>query len=139
MQHRILREVAKVGVGLFIADILCGLWLSSAGLLPVSLLGVTWTSSYIVPGIVFDLAVILLLAHYSWGTRLPVRSPSEKNLLIIAGLIFLAVTLAHLVRLAFGVSILLGDFTVPLWLSWFGVLIAGYLSYASFHFALRSR
>jgi hypothetical protein len=137
--HNMLREIAKVGIGLFIADIFCGLWLYGAGLLPMTLLGVTWTSSYIGPGIVFDLAVILLLAHYAWNTRVPLRSPSEKGLLLIAGGIFLVIALAHLTRLAFGVSILLGDFAVPLWVSWVGVLITAYLSYASFHFALRRR
>lgn len=138
MTHHALRELAKIAVGVFIADILCGIWLGTAGLLPITILGVTWTASYIVPGIVFDLAVIILLSHYAWGTTLP-SAPRERTLMYIAGIIFLAIALIHLARLAFGVSILLGDFSVPLWLSWLGVVIAGYLSYASFHFAGRRR
>ncbi|MDE1925543.1 MAG: hypothetical protein KGH79_05255 [Patescibacteria group bacterium] len=137
--HHTLREIAKVGVGLLIADIICGLWLSSAGLFPLTLLGITWSASMLVPGIVFDLALILLLAHCGWGMKLPISSPSERWLLIFVGLIFLAVALLHLVRLMFGIEIILSGAVIPLWLSWFGVIIAGYLSYSSFHFARRGR
>lgn len=139
MHHITLREIAKVGIGLFIADIACGIWLQSAGLLPITLLGITWAPSYLVPGIVFDLAIIILLAHYAWHTRMPVRSPSEKTLLLIVGLIFLAISLIHLWRIAFGVPLSFGDFLVPAWMSWAGVLLTAYLSYSSFHFALRGR
>jgi hypothetical protein len=126
--HHTLREMAKVGVGLVIADIVCGLWLSSAGFFPLVLLGVTWTSAMIVPGIIFDLVLILLLAHYGWNMKLPIESPSQRGLLTLVGVIFLIVALAHLIRIAFGEAL-------PISLSWFGVIVAGYLSYASFHFA----
>lgn len=138
MSHRALRELAKIAVGIFIADIACAIWLGTAGLLPVTILGITWTASYIVPGIVFDVAVILLLAHYAWGTTLP-AAPSERSLLLVAGIIFLAVAIAHLLRLALGVTILFGTFALPAWLSWMGVIVTAYLSYASFHFALARR
>ncbi len=137
MKHQTLREIAKVGVGLFIADVVCGLWLSSAGLLPISILGVSWGASAIMPGVIFDLAVILLLSHYAWNMRLPISSPSERGLLKLAGLIFLIVALVHLMRLMFGWNLIIDTVVVPLWLSWFGVIIPGYLSYTSFHFALK--
>lgn len=135
MNHHTLREIAKVGVGLVIADIVCGLWLSTSGLLPVTILGVAWGPSFIVPGVTFDLALILLLAHYAWNMRLPITSPSERTLLKITGIVFLVVALAHLTRLMFNADIILGGFEIPLWLSWVGVIVTGYLSYASFHFA----
>ncbi len=133
-----LREVAKVGVGLVIADIVCGIWLSSAGLLPITLLGMSWGASMIAPGIVFDLVLILILSHYAWNMKLPIESPTERGLLRLAGLIFLIVALLHLMRIAFGWNLIVGNVTVPLWLSWLGVAIAGYLSYSSFHFAFRT-
>ena len=133
------RDIAKVLVGLVLADLISVLFFGNAGLFPLTILGVTWTSAAIVPIIVFDVAIILLLAHYGWSMKLPISSPSERTLLIIAGIVFLVVALAHLARLAFGLNIALGDFAVPLWLSWVGFLIAGYLSYASFHFALRAK
>lgn len=136
-KHHLLREIAKIGVGLFIADFASVIWFGSAGFFPLTLLGVTWTADSILPIALFDLAVVLMLAHYAWHTVLPIRSPSERVLLIIAGFVFLAVAVLHLARLMFGIDVLLGDFSIPMWLSWIGVLIAGYLSYCSFHFAMR--
>jgi hypothetical protein len=137
--HHFLRELAKIAVGLFIADLVGVIWFGAAGFFPLTILGVTWTASSILPIAVFDAAVILLLIHLGWNTKLPVRSPSERGLLSSAGAIFLAVALIHLARLAFGWSVALGSFAVPLWLSWVGVIVAGYLSYASFHFAFRRK
>ncbi len=139
MNHHTLREIAKVGVGLVIADILCGLWLSTSSLLPVTILGVSWSADAIGPAIVFDIALILLLAHYAWNMRLPISSPSERTLLRLAGAVFLIVALAHLARIMFDANIILGGFAIPFWLSWVGVLVTAYLSYASFHFAAMRR
>lgn len=137
-QHRILREIAKIGTGLVLADFISVFWLSASGLFPLSLLGVTWTSAMIPEVLVFDGALLILLAHYGWRLRLPVTSPSERTLLAITGGIFLVVALAHLLRLLFGLQLMLGTFEIPLWLSWAGVFVAAYLSYASFHFARRT-
>ncbi len=139
MRHQTLREIAKIGTGLVVADLVSVIWFSSAGFFPLTVLGVTWTASAIAPIVVFDLALIILLAHYGWSMRLPITSPSERVLLSLAGVIFLVVALAHLLRIAFNWKLLLGGAVVPLWLSWVGVLIAAYLSYSSFHFARRSR
>ncbi len=135
--HRMLRDLAKVGVGLVLADIFSALWLDGSGFFPLTILGTTWTAAAVMPIVVFDTAVILLLIHYGWNTKLPLRSPAERTLLVVAGSIFLIVALLHLARLAFGWNLVLGDFVVPLWLSWFGFLITLYLSYSSFHFAFR--
>ena len=138
MHNRTLRELAKVGTGLFLADLISVIWLGNAGFFPLTILGVTWTSSAIIPIALFDLAVVILLAHIGWNIKIPVQSPSEKHLLTIAGLIFLLMALVHLTRIAFGWGFALGDFMVPTWLSWIGILITAYLSYASFHFARRA-
>lgn len=137
--HRTLREIAKIGVGLVAADLVAVLWFSTNGFFPLTVLGVTWGASAIVPIVVFDLALILLLVHYGWSMRLPINSPSERVLLLLAGAIFLIVMLAHLARIAFNVRVILGGAIVPMWLSWVGIAIAAYLSYSSFHFALRGR
>lgn len=136
-KHHLLREIAKVGVGLFIADFVSVIWFGAAGFFPLTILGVTWTATSILPIALFDAAVVLLLAHYAWHTVLPIRSPSERTLLLLAGFIFLAVAVVHLARLMFGIDVVLGGFYMPMWLSWLGIIIAGYLSYCSFHFAMR--
>ena len=126
-----------MATGLFIADLVSVIWLGAAGFFPLTMLGVTWTSSSILPIILFDAAIIVLLVHFGWNTSLPVRSPSERNLLRIAGVIFFIVAVVHLLRVAFDWKFLLGDAVVPMWFSWCGIIVAGYLSYSSFHFARR--
>jgi len=138
MHNRTLRELAKVGTGLFLADLISVVWLGNAGFFPLTVLGVTWTAQAIIPIVLFDAATIIILAHIGWNIKIPVESPSEKHLLTTASAIFLVVALVHLMRIALGWSFILGDFVVPMWLSWFGVLVAAYLSYASFHFAHRA-
>jgi hypothetical protein len=134
MNHTTLRELAKIGVGLVVADIISTLWYSAGGLLPMTLLGVHWTATMVPEILVFDIALLLLLVHFSWNMKLPIQSPSERTLLVFAGIIFLAMAVGHLAQLGFGTHLWLGDFMVPHWVSWIGILIAAYLAYACFHF-----
>lgn len=137
MRHHLLREIAKVSVGLFIADLLSVFWFSNAGFFPLTILGVTWNTSAVWPIVLFDLAMIVLLAHFGWNMTLPIKSPKERSLLKLLGIVFLIIAFLHLVRIAFGWNLIFGDISIPLWISWLGVLIPGYLSYSCFHFASR--
>lgn len=139
MNHHTLREIAKVGTGLVLADLVGVIWFSSAGLLPMTMLGVTWTNSMLPEIFVFDIALLVLLIHFGWNMRLPISSPSERTLLTLSGTVFLVIALAHFIRIMFGMRLILGTFTIPLWLSWVGVAITIYLSYSSFHFARHGR
>ena len=47
---------------------------------------------------------------------------------LIAAVIFAVGAIAHLVRLLFAVEIQIGDWSIPMWLSMFGILIAVVLS-----------
>ena len=135
--HHTLRELYKVGVGLVLADLVSVFWFSAAGFFPLTILGITWSASAVWPIAIFDLALILLLAHYGWSMKLPITSPTERGLLKFVGLVFLVVAIVHLLRIAFGWNLILGEASIPVWLSWAGVIIPGYLSYSSFHFALK--
>lgn len=137
MKHKTMREIAKIGVGIMIADIISLLWFTGAGWLPLTILGITWTNQAVLPALLFDIALIILLAHYGWNMKLPVQSPTERGLLKLVGVIFLIIALVHLLRLAFGWTLIVGEANIPLWLSWLGVIIPGYLSYCSFHFSMR--
>jgi hypothetical protein len=136
MNHHKLREVAKFASGLVAADLIGILTYEFLGLPSFSLLGVTVTVSSLLPKAFFDGAVILLLVHYGWGTPMPLRTPRERTLLLITGFLLFIVALAHVTRLVFGWDIVIGGFYIPLWLSWLGVVLTLYLSYASFHFGL---
>ena len=51
----------------------------------------------------------------------------QKRYLTVAGAIFVAVALAHLVRAVMDWPIVIAGWIVPIWLSWLGFVIAGAL------------
>jgi hypothetical protein len=61
----------------------------------------------------------------------------QKTFVLLAGVIFAIVALAQLLRIFIGWPILIDDWTVPMWVSWIALLIAGGLS--DFGFSLVSR
>jgi hypothetical protein len=60
---------------------------------------------------------------------------SAKTFLQLTGTIFCIIGTLHLLRLIFGGQILLVGWTVPIWISFFGVLITWYLAYNAFTLA----
>lgn len=46
----------------------------------------------------------------------------------IAAIIFLSVFVFHILRIIYGWDVQIGNLRIPLWMSWVGVLIAGFLS-----------
>ena len=62
---------------------------------------------------------------------------SQKTFNLLAGVIFAAVALLHLSRLYFGWSAVLDNWTVPMWVSWLGLVIATGLAYFGINFAIR--
>ena len=53
----------------------------------------------------------------------------QKTFSIAAGVIFAVVALFHLVRIYMGWPVMIGDWSVPMWLSWIGLIIAGGLAF----------
>jgi hypothetical protein len=62
----------------------------------------------------------------------------QKTFALVAGMIFLVVALMHLLRVALGWQVALGGWTVPMWVSWVALLIAGYLAYEGLSLSRRS-
>ncbi len=52
--------------------------------------------------------------------------------------VFAVVAIGHLARVCFGVVVLFGGWTVPLWLSWVGMVAAGSLCIWGFRTARKS-
>ena len=63
---------------------------------------------------------------------------SRKAYLLATASIFSVVGLLHLARIVFGCSAVIGDWTVPMWLSWIGVVVTGGLAYFGFRLAGQS-
>jgi hypothetical protein len=54
---------------------------------------------------------------------------SQKAFSLVAGLIFLLVAVAHLVRFLLRWSVILNGWTVPMWVSPVALVIAGFLAF----------
>ncbi|MDE1874714.1 MAG: hypothetical protein KGI79_02200 [Patescibacteria group bacterium] len=131
----ILRELAKFASGLVVADFLVALWLRSAGLQPIDFLGVLWTGGALIAWMIVDVILFLILVHYAWHAEVHAPSIRQRSYFIIVGIITGVVAIAHLLRIIFGAGIDVSGWAVPLWLSWIGIIVAGFVSYASFAFA----
>lgn len=57
---------------------------------------------------------------------------TQRAFNLAAGTIFLAVATLHALRLFFGWHASIGGWIVPLWVSWAGVFVAGFLAYSAF-------
>ncbi len=62
---------------------------------------------------------------------------TEKTFATIAAAIFALVALLHLLRLVMGWSVVIDSWTVPMWVSWVGLVVAGGLSYCGARLAMR--
>lgn len=136
MNHRHLQDIAKFAAGLVTFDLLTLIWYAQNGRFPMHVLGMKFTSDIVVPGIIFDIALILILVHYGWHLG-KIPRMRERSYLLVAGIVFGVVAAAHLLRLFSGTDLVVGDWAVPLWLSWIGVAVTTYLAYSSFTFAAR--
>lgn len=136
MNKRLLQEVAKFAAGLVAADLITEVWLAGTGMLPVHFMGMDFGPSMVLPAVVFDLALLFILIHWGWHIG-KIPAPREHTYLLVVGVIFTVIALAHLWRLFASGSLVLAGFAIPLWLSWFGVAITAYMAYASFRFAFR--
>jgi uncharacterized membrane protein len=54
---------------------------------------------------------------------------SSKTFFQISGIIFFIVALAHLLRILLSWQASIANWDVPMWLSYIGVIVAGYLAY----------
>ncbi len=59
--------------------------------------------------------------------------------LIITGIIFTIVALAHIARIAFGWSFVIEGWSVPVWISWAASAVTIILAYYGFQFSRKSQ
>jgi hypothetical protein len=62
----------------------------------------------------------------------------QKTFVLLAGVIFAIVAVCHLLRILMGWPIVIDTWTVPMWLSWIALVIAGGLSYFGLSLVSRS-
>jgi hypothetical protein len=62
----------------------------------------------------------------------------QKTFVLLAGIIFAIVAVCHLLRIFMGWPIVVDTWTVPMWLSWIALVVAGGLSYFGLSLGWRS-
>ena len=50
---------------------------------------------------------------------------NEKTFSLVAGVIFAVVALFHLVRIFMEWTVIIGDWSIPIWVSWIALVAAG--------------
>lgn len=65
------------------------------------------------------------------------RAMDRKTFFIVAGIIFVLVALVHLARIYMDWPVVIGDWSVPIWVSWIGLVIAGGLAIFGLRLAAR--
>jgi hypothetical protein len=63
---------------------------------------------------------------------------NQKTFNTIAAAIFAVVALAHLLRIMMGWPVIVGQWTVPMWVSWIGCVVAGGLGCFALNLAKRT-
>ena len=61
----------------------------------------------------------------------------RKMFSVAAGVIFAVVALFHLVRIYMDWPVMIGDWSVPMWASWIGLVVAGGLAFFGLRLAAR--
>lgn len=64
--------------------------------------------------------------------RVIIKNMNQKSFSLTVGVIFLLIASLHALRLLLGWTAVIGGWTVPGWLSWLTLIVAGYLSYQGF-------
>ena len=62
---------------------------------------------------------------------------NQKTFALLAGVICGLVALLHLLRIYMGWSVVIGSWTVPMWVSWLGLVVTAGLSYFGLSLAIR--
>jgi hypothetical protein len=57
---------------------------------------------------------------------------NQKTYMTVTATLFLVVAIMHLLRIIFGWQVEIGGLSIPFWVSWLGVLLAGALAYLGF-------
>jgi hypothetical protein len=129
-----LHEAAKFLAGLVAADFITVWWLSMQRHMPDSFMGIPLADP--TASLIVDFFLFLMLVHYAWNIG-KIPQIKERMYLVAAGVVFTVVAGGHLLRILYNGDVTIFGWTVPIFLSWFGVVAATYLAYSSFHLAGR--
>jgi hypothetical protein len=61
----------------------------------------------------------------------------QKTFSVVAGVVFAVVAVLHLLRIYMNWPVVIADWSVPMWVSWVGLVIAGGLAFFGLRLAAR--
>ena len=68
----------------------------------------------------------------SWARDGRASRLNRKTYMTVTATLFLVVAIMHLLRIIFGWQVEIDVVSIPFWVSWLGVLVAGALAYLGF-------
>lgn len=75
-----LKDIAKVLVGVVATKIGFCIWLMEANMLPITILGLEWSFTLIMISILTGFVILILLIYYAWFFKLKKKSEQQKEL-----------------------------------------------------------
>jgi hypothetical protein len=63
---------------------------------------------------------------------------SQKTFSLVAGVFFMLIAVAHVLRIAYGASVVVQNTSIPMWASVIAVVVAGYLAYEGIRLSRKS-
>jgi hypothetical protein len=60
---------------------------------------------------------------------------NRRTYCVITGIIFVVIALLHLLRIVYGWKVVIGDSTIPDWISWVALVVSVYLGYEGIRLA----
>lgn len=60
------------------------------------------------------------------------KAMNQKTFSTVVGAIFSVIAVLHLLRAVLGWNAVIGNFTIPVWLSWIALVVAAFLAYSAF-------
>ena len=136
MKRQWLHDLSKFAAGLVAADFVVFWWLSLQTRMPAVFLGLAIDRTMLIPAMIVDIFILLILVHYGWNIG-KIPHLKERAYMVMTGAIFTVVFLGHLSRVLYSGDLVFFGWDVPVFLSWLGVVVSGYLAYVSFYFASR--
>ena len=64
---------------------------------------------------------------------------AQKTFNGVMGVIFLLIAILHALRVMYDWGAFIGGWTVPMWLSWAALVIAGYLAFTAYRLVAKRR
>ena len=61
----------------------------------------------------------------------------QKTFSVVAGVVFAVVALLHLVRIYMNWTVVVGHWSIPRWVSWVGLIVAGGLAFFGLRLSAR--